>query len=70
MVELGSKPNIRIGAVIGEQWTVKKKLGEGSCGIVFLLANISNPKVREFEWMLQDSIYFIKSYQGNCKFVD
>uniref|UniRef100_A0A915PY24 Protein kinase domain-containing protein n=1 Tax=Setaria digitata TaxID=48799 RepID=A0A915PY24_9BILA len=44
MGDLGLKPNIRIGAIIAEQWTIKKKLGEGSCGTVFLLANISNPK--------------------------
>ncbi len=45
MGDLNLKPKIRIGAVIAEQWTIKKKLGEGSCGTVFLLANISNPKV-------------------------
>ncbi|MCP9264439.1 Tau-tubulin kinase 1 [Dirofilaria immitis] len=44
MGDLDSKPKIRIGAVIADQWTIKKKLGEGSCGTVFLLANISNPK--------------------------
>lgn len=45
MGDLSLKPKIRIGAVIAEQWTIKKKLGEGSCGSVFLLVNISNPKV-------------------------
>ncbi|KAL3985958.1 Protein kinase domain family protein [Acanthocheilonema viteae] len=44
MEDLSLKPKIRIGAVIAKQWTIKKKLGEGSCGTVFLLANISNPK--------------------------
>ncbi|CAG9531032.1 unnamed protein product [Cercopithifilaria johnstoni] len=44
MGDLGLVPKVRIGTVIAEQWTIKKKLGEGSCGTVFLLANISNPK--------------------------
>ncbi|VDN02388.1 unnamed protein product [Thelazia callipaeda] len=45
MTETSLRPQIRIGAVVAEQWSVKKKLGEGSCGMVFLLRNIKYPKV-------------------------
>ncbi|VDM42812.1 unnamed protein product [Toxocara canis] len=37
-------PRIRIGDIIRQQWIVKGKLGERSCGVVWLVANVRNEK--------------------------
>lgn len=39
-------PKIAIGDKIKDQFLVKKKLGEGSCGMVYLVLNIKDAKVQ------------------------
>lgn len=48
-------PRIRIGDAIRGQWIVKGKLGEGSSGIVWLVADTKNEKV------LSGSFLFLRS---------
>lgn len=38
-------PKINVGDKIKDQFLVKKKLGEGSCGMVYLVLNIKDNKV-------------------------